>query len=215
VVVPGTIAGDIILRWMRSPSLEGETPAWSTSRLWGIVALCAAFTPIVVVGLYNRWVAPTFLASVALAIGGYLLTSKPATATERMVRSLYRWAAIWLLLGLVLDPLEGGIRKEPETLSYFFTVTGTTLMLLAAMTTVTDALRRSRAVSVLIDVGHNPLLMYVMFTVLLNSLFSLTPAMEGFLQTSPGMSVVRSVLMTLLTVIIVRWVSRQRVYWRT
>jgi hypothetical protein len=57
--------------------------------------------------------------------------------------------------------------------------------------------------------------MYVMFTLLLNSLFTMTPAMEDFLQSSPGLSVVRSVLMTLLTIAVVRWVSRKRIYWRT
>jgi predicted acyltransferase len=122
---------------------------------------------------------------------------------------------VWLLLGLVLEPFEGGIRKEPETLTYFFTVTGTTSMLLAGMTALTDALRRPRAVSVLIDVGHNPLLMYVMYTVLINAVLNLIPGTADILQSSPGLSVVRSVLVTLITVAIVRWVSHKRIYWRT
>jgi predicted acyltransferase len=216
VVIPGTIAGDMILRWMRAPAAE-EAPAaeWSRSRMWGIIALCAAFTPIVVVGLYNRWTQATFAVSAVLVVAGFFLTRNPTTATERMIRSLYQWAAAWLLLGLALEPLEGGIRKEPETLTYFFTVTGTTSMLLAGMTALTDGLKLPRAVKVLVDVGQNPLLMYVMFTLLLNSLFTMTPVMEDFLQTSPGLSVVRSVLMTLLTVAVVRWVSHKRIYWRT
>jgi predicted acyltransferase len=148
-------------------------------------------------------------------IAGFFLTNNPTTPTERMVRSLYQWAAAWLMLGLVLEPMEGGIRKEPETLTYFFTVTGTTSMLLAGMSALTDGLKLPRSVQVLVDVGQNPLLMYVMFTLLLNSLFTMTPAMEDFLQTSPGISVVRSVLMTLLTVAVVRWVSHKRIYWRT
>jgi predicted acyltransferase len=216
VVIPGTIAGDMILRWMRAPATsESESAGWSRARMWGIVLLCAAFTPIVTVGLYNRWTLGTFAVCAALVIAGFFLTRNPTTPTERMVRSLYQWAAAWLMLGLVLEPMEGGIRKEPETLTYFFTVTGTTSMLLAGMSALTDGLKLPRSVQVLVDVGQNPLLMYVMFTLLLNSLFTMTPAMEDFLQTSPGISVVRSVLMTLLTVAVVRWVSHKRIYWRT
>lgn len=217
VVIPGTIAGDVILRWMRRPATDEATSVerWGRGRMWAIAALSAAFTPVVTVGLYNRWIAATLALSAALTAGGFFLTRNPTTPTERMIRSLYRWAALWLMIGLVLEPTEGGIRKEPETLTYFLTVTGTTSMLLAGMTAITDGLKLPRAVKVLVDVGHNPLLMYVMFTLLLNSVFTMTPAMEDFLQSSPGLSVVRSVLMTLLTIAVVRWVSRKRIYWRT
>ena len=41
-------------------------------------------------------------------------------------------------------------------------------MLLVGLTALIDALGRRRWVATLIDVGHNPLLLYVLFTVFLN-----------------------------------------------
>jgi len=143
------------------------------------------------------------------------MTWRPVTPTERMMRSLYLWAAIWLTMGLFLEPFEGGIKKVPETLSYFFTVTGTTSMLLVALTGIIDALERRRWVSVLIDVGHNPLLCYVLFTVFLNSLFELIPPLRSVLQSSPALSLVRSAINVVIVVAVVRYVSRRRIYWRT
>jgi predicted acyltransferase len=215
VVVPGTIVGDTILRWMRAPAPAENDAHWGAGRLAALIALCAAFTPLVTVGLYNRQSAATFAAATVSAGVGSLLVRDPKTSTERMLRTLYLWAALWMVIGLAIEPFEGGIKKVPETLSYFFTVTGTTSMLLVSLTAITDALRRPRWVSVLIDVGHNPLLCYVLFTVLLNALFELTPFGQQFMQGSIAQSLMRSFLSLVLTIAIVRAVSRRRIYWRT
>jgi predicted acyltransferase len=152
---------------------------------------------------------------VALVIAGLFLTMNPRSSDERMLRSLFLWAATWLVIGLVLDPSEGGIKKTPETLSYFFTVTGLTMMLLVALTVITESLAKRRAVSALIDVGHNPLLTYVIYTVLINSLFEMIPPMRAVLRASQGEAMLRSVLELVIVVLLVRLASRRRIYWRT
>lgn len=214
VVVPGTIMGDIILRWMRS-SDEGEVTSWSRLRFGGLTLLTIAFTPIVTVGMYNRWVGLTTAACAALVVGGAFLVHAPVTPTERMMRSMFIWASAWLMLGLFLDPFENGIRKVPDTLSYFFTITGTTSMLLVALTGIVDALKHRKWVSVLIDLGHNPLLLYVTFTLLINSVLELMPFTRDLLTGSLGVAMVRSLLSLGLVILIVRTMSRKRIYWRT
>jgi predicted acyltransferase len=215
VVVPGTIMGDIILRWMRSSDEAGPEGAWSRLRVGGLTLLTLAFTPLVTVGMYNRWVGLTTMLCAALIVGGAFLVHAPGNATERMMRSLFIWAAAWLMIGLFLDPFEGGIRKVPDTLSYFFTITGTTSMLLVALTAIVDALKRRQWVSLLIDLGHNPLMLYVMYTILINSILELIPPMRGLLRASFGEAMVRSVLSVALVALIVRYMSRKRIYWRT
>jgi len=213
VVVPGTIMGDIILRWMRAPEDSGMS--WSRLRIGGLTFLAIAFTPLVTVGMYNRWVGLTTVLCAALIAGGAFLVHAPVTPTERMMRSMFIWGSAWLMLGLFLDPFENGIRKVPDTLSYFFTVTGTTSMLLVALTGIVDALKRSAWVSVLIDLGHNPLLLYVTFTLLINSALELFPYTRSLLTGSLGEAMVRSLLSVGLVILIVRTMSRRRIYWRT
>jgi len=70
-------------------------------------------------------------------------------------------------------------------------------------------------VHALIDVGQNPLLGYVLFTVCLNPLLELIAPLRGVLETSPATSVVRSAMETLLIVVAVRYVTHKRVFWRT
>lgn len=215
VVIPGTIMGDIVLRWMRSTEAANATPTWSNLRVGSLTVLTMAFTPLVTVGLYNRWVGLTTLLSAAMIVGGAFLTYAPGTATERMMRSLFIWASAWLMIGLFLDPFENGIRKVPDTLSYYFTITGTTSMLLLALTAIVDAMKRRKWVSVLIDLGHNPLMLYVMYTVLINSVLELIPPFRGVLRGSLGEALVRSLLSVALVILIVRYMTRKRIYWRT
>ena len=216
VVIPGTIAGDHLLKWMRTAqSGAAAQNGWTRGRIILLSAVCVVITPIVVFGLYNRWVEETTLSVAALAAVGFFLTRSPRAPGETLLRNLYLWAALWLMIGLFLEPSEGGIRKVPETLSYFFTVTGTTSMLLVAMAAIVDLLNKRRFVRALIDLGHNPLLCYVMFTVFLNSVFELIHPLQPVLEGSPGESILRSIIMTILVVVLVRFFTRRRIFWRT
>jgi predicted acyltransferase len=215
VVIPGTIAGDLLLRWMRSPRDDGGALGWHGVRLAALALLCAAITPLVVIGLYNRWVLATTQVTAGLCLAGAFLTLRPRRPGEHLVRQLYLWGVIWLLTGLFLDPAEGGIRKVPETLSYFFTVTGLTKLLLVSLVISVDILRKSAWARPLIDVGHNPMIAYVLYTVFLNSVLEMIPVMRPVLRGSPGEALLRTLLVTALVVVIVQAFTRRRVYWRT
>lgn len=221
IVIPGTIAGDAILRWTRAGADDvqaagiGQRSPWNTPRMLGLALLAFAFAPVVVAGMYNRAVLLTTQLAMGMVVGGLFLTWGPVTAVERMLRSLFLWGAIWLMLGLFLEPFEGGIRKVPETLSYFFTVTGITVMLLVSLTAVIDGLRGTSLVRPLIDVGHNPMLCYVLFTVLINPALEMIEPMRTVLRGSPGEQLLRSGVETLAVLLIVMAVTRRKIYWRT
>jgi predicted acyltransferase len=200
---------------MHTPVDAAAEPAWSGGRAIALLGLATITVPVVVVGLYQRQVLLTTQIAIALMVGGLFLTMHPKSSVERLLRSLFLWGATWLIIGLVLDPFEGGIKKAPETLSYFFTVTGITIMLLVALTVITDALSKRRSVSALIDVGHNPLLTYVIYTVLINSVLEMIPPMRNVLRASQGEAMLRSVIELVIVVLLVRLASRRRVYWRT
>jgi predicted acyltransferase len=214
VVLPGTIAGDMVLRWMRSEE-PSAIVGWTRMRATTLAVLCLALTPIVVVGAYTRTVGPMTQIVIGLLGAGTFLTARPVSATERMLRSLFVWGAIWLTIGLFLEPFEEGIRKVPETLSYFFTIAGLTTLLLVALAVVIDVFGKRTLVRPLIDVGHNPLLMYVLFNVLINSALEMIPPLRGFMQQSLPLSFLRSALTTVAVVLIVSAFSRRKIYWRT
>lgn len=215
IVIPGTIAGDVILRWTRARGEDGRGERWTGGRLALLALLAAAFAPVITVGMYNRAVLLTTQVATALVIAGCFLIARPGTPLERMLRSLFLWGAAWILLGLWMEPFEGGMRKVPETLSYLVTVTGISVMLLVALTVVSEGLGRRRWLAPLMEVGHNPMLCYVLYTVLLNSVLELIPPLRGVLRQSAGEIALRMMLETLVVVLIVRAATRHRLLWRT
>lgn len=218
-VIPGTIVGDSILRWMRSapdgpPMSASGGREWSATRVTTLALLALATLPIVVFGLWGRWMPETAQAGLLLCLAGAILVRRPTSASERLLRDLFAWAAAWLLIGLLLEPSEGGIKKVPDTLSYFFTVTGLAMMLLVTLTAVVEVLGRRKMVQALIDVGHNAMLCYVLYTVFLNSLWEMVPPLRGVLQESGGAELLRGVVTTIVVVLLVRAFTRKRIFWR-
>lgn len=216
IVVPGTIAGDIVLRWIRDRQ-DGDAlgDGWSGARRAALVVLGAAFAPVLTIGMYHRAGLLTTQAVMGMVALGVVLTARPTSSLERMLRSLFLWGGAWLVLGLWMEPFEGGMKKVPETLSYFFAVTGVSVMLLVALTALVDALGKRRWVGALIDVGHNPMLCYVLYTVLLNSALEMIPPLRGVLRQSAGEIALRMLLETIAVILIVRFFARRRIFWRT
>lgn len=214
VVIPGTIAGDVVRRWMKSAD-PASLARWSRPQVIALAVISASLAPLVVAGMYTREVGFTTKLVLALVAVGIAITARPVTATERMLRSLFVWGSIWLVIGLLLEPAEGGIRKVPETLSYFLVIAGLSTCLLVSLSAVMDGLGRTGALRPLIDVGHNPLLAYVLYTVFINAILELIPATRGLLTGSAAQATLRMLLATALVVAIVSAVTRRRIYWRT
>ncbi len=215
VLIPGTYAGDRLVAWMRAPrSGAPESAHWSERRVFALAALCGAAAPVLVLGLYLREVFATALAIFALCAAALALVRAPGSEDERLLRDLCRWGVLWLVLGMLLEPFEGGIKKVPGTLSYYFTLAGNAAWLLCALVAVVDVQGRQRGVRWLVDVGQNPLVAYVIFTLCLDPLIDWIPGMGDFLRGSPEELLVRSLLSVALVAGLVRELTRRQLFWR-
>jgi hypothetical protein len=215
VVIPGTIAGDLVLRWMDTPEpADSEQTGWSPAHKAALLFLAVVATPILVVGMYNRWHAATTIALLAVGVSAIGLSWRTNNATEKLVRDLFIWGTLWLMVGMAFEPLWGGIRKVPDNLSYYFSMAGASIMMLLAATIVIELFKAPRALKLFTDVGQNPMLCYILFTIFLNSVFELIPPMRNFLLGSPGLSLVRTALTVVLVALITREFTRRKIFWR-
>ena len=216
VVVPGTIAGDLLVRWMKTPEPDdGPAVAWGGQRLGMIALLGVIIAPILVVGIYNRWVGATFQIVASLVAAGMVLVHAPRTPGEKLVRQMFMWGAFWLLLGLLMEPFEGGMKKVPGTFSYYLTMTGNALFVLMSLVIVVDLMRKRRWLQPVIDVGQNPMLCYVLYIVFLGAVINLIPPLRNALTGTPWESLLRSVIIVIMVAAITRYFTRKRIFWRT
>ena len=144
-----------------------------------------------------------------------VLVHAPRTPGEKLVRQMFMWGAFWILLGLLMEPFEGGMKKVPGTFSYYLTMTGNALFTLMSLVILVDLLGRRRWLQPVIDVGQNPMICYVLYIVFLGAVINLVPGMSGILTGSPWESLLRSVIIVALVAAITIFFTRRRIFWRT
>jgi predicted acyltransferase len=220
IIIPGTIAGDLILSWTRRAAGTDQTSAprsWASAKYVFIALNLAVLLLVVLIGLKARWLIETTLLAFALCFTGWLLLRKPMNETERLYQQLFNWAVYWLVLGLVFEPYEGGIKKDHPTLSYYFVTSGLAICVLIGFSILIDVFRQKRPVQLLIDNGQNPMIAYAGINNFIAPVLALAGAdrvLSAF-ATTPWRGFWKGVIITLLMAITVSFLTRRKMFWRT
>ena len=217
LVLSGTVAGDVIHRALKGvPATDAPTDcrqAWLTASL---VVLMVALILTQLWGLFVRQVGMTVLLSVVLcAVVGVVLRYL-RTPEKALLRSLFGVAVVLLLLGLVAEPLEGGIKKDHATISYFFVTGGmASFVLIAALALELRFGIRFRALEAC---GANPMFAYTASGYLITPiavLTSLSVLIERFANLTPWCGFWRGVLFALLVIAVTYPFTRKNYYWKS
>jgi predicted acyltransferase len=221
IVIPGTIIGDLILNWLKTAEINKRDEEiklnWSHPRFYSIIMLMFAICLSLLIGLQARWVWQTTLLSVVLCSISWFLFVNPANDTEKLLQSFYQWGVYWLALGLLFEPFEKGIKKDPSTLSYYFVTTAIALFILITLTILVDIFKQQKCLQLLIDNGQNPMIAYVAFANLLLPILRLTQ-LEPFIlnyTNTPLTGFLKGVIYTLMIACIVSLFTKLKLFWRT
>ncbi len=216
VVIPGTIAGDLILNWVRSTSIFAEEKS-SSWRLISIFALMFSFVLVLLIGLKARWLVGTTFLTFALCFVGWKLLANPLNKTERLYQKLFSWAIYWLVLGLFFEPYEGGIKKDHPTLSYYFVTAGLAICVFIGFSILIDVFQKKRWLQLLIDNGQNPMIAYAGINNFITPVLALIGAdnLLTHFATTPWRGFWKGVIITLLMAVTVSFLTRRKIFWRT
>ncbi|MGA9452252.1 MAG: DUF5009 domain-containing protein [Verrucomicrobiia bacterium] len=220
IVIPGTIAGDLILQWMRRPTPPDKISAphgWPLAQYIFILLTMAALLLVVLIGLKARWLLDTTLLAIALCLVGWLLLQRPLNDTERLYQKLFHWAIYWLVLGLIFEPYEGGIKKDHPTLSYYFVTSGLAICTLIGFSILIDVFQQKRWLRLLIDNGQNPMIAYAGINNFITPVLALAGAdrLLSAWATTPWRGFGKGVIITLLMAATVSFLTRRKIFWRT
>jgi hypothetical protein len=195
IVVPGMAVGEWLAR--------AERPA--PERLLPVLALVLVLVNLTL--LYARETALNALLSAALLAWGAVRAQRAGGFAAQAWPLL----AALVLAGLLLEPLQGGIRKDPSTFSYQVLTAGLSLALLMALQGL-----RGPLVGYLATHGRNPLLAYVAGSLCVLPLLHLTglytawSGLNGTAATALAKGLVFTGTVSLLTLAATRagWVWR-------
>lgn len=129
LTLPGTFAGEAVLKWSRERASKPEDSAPSAPMQLLLFGVGPALCVIACMGLLARdWVWTVGCTLPLLALGGWVVGK-----VSRTLAPLAHFGTLFLILGLVVEPLGGGIRKDPTTFSYFFVTAGLAFWLLLSL----------------------------------------------------------------------------------
>lgn len=217
IILPATVVGDVLWRWLEAPAEDsGAAAAWSAGRTALLAGVSFAFVPLMLVGLQTRRVGEMILAALLLGAAGFRISRRPGNERERLLARLYAWGVAGLALGLCFEPLEGGIHKDPATISYMLIPPGLAVLLLLSLMIVTDTVSGRRAARLLTDNGQNALLAYMGMGNFIIPAMALL-GVEAWLAAHPltlWQGVLKGALMTLALALCVSLCTRRKVFVR-
>jgi predicted acyltransferase len=215
IVIPGTMVGDLLVRRRQQPREDGFS--WTQIRYLMLSLSIGALIVLLLVGLQSRWVWQTMIAAIILLVCGDRFVQNPQVHTEKLIATLYRWGLYLTLLGLCLEPYEGGIKKDNATCSYLFITTGISIFLLIVLTMAIEGFNLGSKLQLLIDNGRNPMIAYVGFGNLILPILNLTDRQQAILEMhlSVGCKVVLAAIYTIGLAILVSGLTRWKLFWKT
>jgi predicted acyltransferase len=219
IVIPGTIAGDLIFQWTRRDTTQKITGAnnWPLAHYASILLTMVALVLLTLIGLKGRWLMETTLLAFVLCFIGWMLLRVPLNDTEKFFQKLFHWGIYWLVLGLVFEPWEGGIKKDHPTLSYYFVTSGLAICTLIAFSILIDVWNQKRPLRLLIDNGQNPMIAYAGINNFITPVLALVGAdtLLTHLATTPWRGFWKGAIITLLMALTVSFLTRKKIFWRT
>ena len=221
--IPGLIAGDLLRVWMERENSLAATPEQSrrtaglrTARLVTAVLLGFIIPVVLLVGLYQRWLPLTTFVTIGLVAVGVAVLAPLRAGDDRILARMGAWAGALIVIGMLLEPLEGGIKKDPQTLSFLILSAGLWFGLLLSMTILLDVVRGlARTIgSPIVVAGQNAMLAYVIFMLFYSDIAYLL-GFGDILTATPAQAILRGVLVTGLVLVTLVLATRHRIVWRS
>ena len=207
IALAGSIVGDKLLEHSRS----GETVSIDRYHIAaGAVALVAMLVQLW--GLFTRHILADFIISAALGLVFVALTFK----RRNIVSWLGYFGFAFMLVGIIFDPIDGGITKDHCNLSYMLTTTGMTALTGAFVLALELKWQiKGRGLS---GCGQNPMLAYGVTTFVTGPILAMIgigPWLDAISTGSPFWGVIRGLVYTLLMVAITCFFTKKKLFWRS
>ena len=207
IALAGSIVGDMLLKHSRS----GEEVKIDCHHL---TAACVALAAMILQlwGLFTRQVLADFIISAVLGVVFIALTWKR--------RNIMTWLGYFgfgfMLVGIIFDPIDGGITKDYCNLSYMLTTTGMTALTGAFVLALELKWNiKGRGFS---GCGQNPMLAYTVTNFLTTPVLAMCGigpwlSAQGF--ASPTWAMINGLTYTLIMVAITCFFSKKKLFWRS
>ncbi|MDY3978878.1 MAG: DUF5009 domain-containing protein [Tidjanibacter sp.] len=216
ILIPASFAGEWLVEAMKSGATELHSPRNNRSAI--VLALLSVVAIVATLWSINHHkIGIAFIANTLYGIFAWLTMRRNDTPMALLWRRLLLLALMLMLFGLVAEPLQCGVKKDPATISYLLSTSALALYALIFLSIVCDYFGCRRSTAFLTMSGRNPMVAYVAGDLLLYPLFNLTGLsfVLGIFYSTPLLGFLHGVLLTSLCVLVTMASTKLKLYWRT
>jgi hypothetical protein len=216
IVIPGSIAGDLVYKGLQENVSADKRPFKS---VWEVLSVVLLFNLIFNLwGLQSRNLMFVWIMNVISLTAIGLIINLPRVRIHKNFFNLLSWSIFWLLLGLVFEAWQGGIKKDSATISYFFLTSGLAGFMIAFFK-IQEAYFLPRKWAGFVGItGMNPMTGYVAasyFVMPLLFFAGILPWMDNWHLLNPWLGVLRGVVLTCLMILVVVATVKHKYFWKT
>lgn len=212
LLLPATYIGDILQRRIKE---GGELYVNARPAVMGgVAALSLSLVVWMTFAFYMQLYWWNLIVSGVLLFVIYRVVKRYIPSYVAMVEM----AAYLIIVGEIIEPMNGGIKKVPCTIQYCLATCGMATMLLIVADYICRMAPNFLVVKVFAGAGKNPLMSYIAFDCFVMPLMKITGAIYLYRLAYPqDMTLVgflRSVVMVFFTMWIVSLFSKRKIFWK-
>lgn len=216
IVLPGSILGDFLLQYKSintnkyAANLKG-----SISR---IVLWCFLFVVFHVVTLYTRTLTVNLIGHLLFGVLFYLSLRKNNEPYIAYYKVLISWGYVLSTIALCFEPIDGGIKKDPSSFSYWFLTSGLSFMFYIVCEYITKVFSNNILIRAIISNGQNPMIAYCVsafFITPILGLFGVLPILDLLYALHPYLGIVRTIIYMILMIGITNYATHKGWFWRS
>jgi predicted acyltransferase len=209
IVIPGTFAGEWILRYDKKNTLI-------TDHKRSFLAINSASLIIVnLLMLFTRLPGLNFMFSIIICGSALFIVKKENIGGS--IRWFTQTGSYLLILGLFLEAYEGGIKKDVSTYSYYFVTSGLAFFCLILFNMISDTRIWKSPIHFLALTGKNAMVAYVAGNLLLLPVLNITgvkPYWE-MLKQNVWMGTLKGLIFTGIVALITIFFVKRNWLWKT
>jgi predicted acyltransferase len=210
IIIPGTFAGDWLLRARNSSVLIK-----SSSITFAIALICLLLVVLNTSFLFSRQLITNVIVTICLAVVVVFLCKK--SGLNEVYQNFAYLGVFLLILGLFFEPYEGGIKKDFSTYSYYFVCSGMAFLTIFSFILLEAAGYLKTGFKFMAKVGQNPMIAYTagnLFLLPFLRIFNLETTLNLLNQTAwEGFA--RGLIFTSIVALIALFFTNKRIFWKT
>jgi hypothetical protein len=216
ILIPGTIAGDLLFK-AKQETTTAKSKNWNSIKVF-IPVLLFLSVSLNLWGLLSRNLSVVWIGNIAISVTLIWLMKKGSLDHLKPLPQLIYWSIFWLLLGLVFEAYQGGIKKDHSTISYFFMTSGLAGFSIVFFKMLVSVFEPGKLLGFIGKTGINPMVGYVAASYLIMPLLyfiQVLPWMDGWHQDWAWAGLIRGVIITGLMVVVTVFTVNKKYLWKT